>query len=155
GASRKLSAAEPVSRDIPDSGLCWTRRDDSFLEATMATDGVFISYRREETAGFAGRLYDRLVSRFGRERIFMDVEGIDPGVDFVEAIERAVASCRALVVVIGPGWSSVADKNGNRRLDDPQDFVRLETAAALRRSIRVLPVLVNDANMPREEDLPE
>lgn len=121
----------------------------------MAADGIFISYRREESAGFAGRLYDRLVTRFGRERVFMDVEGIDPGTDFVDAIERAVASCRALIVVIGPRWTTVEGRTGKRRLDDPQDFVRLETAAALKRSIRVLPVLVDGAEMPQEADLPD
>lgn len=121
----------------------------------MAADGIFISYRREESAGFAGRLYDRLVTRFGRERVFMDVEGIDPGTDFVDAIESAVASCRALIVVIGPRWTTVEGGTGKRRLDDPQDFVRLETAAALKRSIRVLPVLVDGAEMPQETDLPD
>jgi hypothetical protein len=121
----------------------------------MAADGIFISYRREESAGVAGRLYDRLVARFGRARVFMDVEGIDPGTDFVEAIERAVSSCRALIVIIGPRWTTVRGSDGQRRLDDPRDFVRLETSAALNRGIRVLPVLVDGAAMPREADLPE
>lgn len=116
---------------------------------------VFISYRRDDAAGEAGRLYDRLVARFGRDQVFMDVTGIEPGVDFVSAIDSAVGSCAVLLVVIGPGWASVTDSSGRRRLDDPHDFVRLETGAALRRGIRVIPVLVDHAAMPSAEVLPE
>ncbi|TAN84400.1 MAG: toll/interleukin-1 receptor domain-containing protein, partial [Gallionella sp.] len=117
--------------------------------------GIFISYRREDSAGHAGRLFDRLRERFGKDRVFMDVAGIEPGVDFVEAIDRAVASCDALIVVIGRKWLTCTDAAGNRRLDDPEDFIRLETAAALRREIRVIPVLIQDAATPAEKDLPE
>ena len=92
--------------------------------------GIFISYRREDSAGYAGRLYDRLAGHFGADRVFMDVEGIEPGVDFVDAIESAVASCEVLIVIIGNEWLA-ADAAGKRRLDDPKDFVRIETAAAL------------------------
>ena len=115
--------------------------------------GIFISYRRQDAAGYAGRLYDRLASHFGAERVFMDVEGIEPGLDFVEALERAVASCEVLIVIIGAGWLAT-DNAGKRRLDDPKDFVRIETAAALARHIRVVPVLVDGAVMPRAEELP-
>ena len=118
-----------------------------------AMKGIFISYRRQDAAGYAGRLYDRLVGHFGAERVFMDVEGIEPGLDFVEALERAVASCEVLIVIIGAGWLAT-DKAGKRRLDDPKDFVRIETAAALARHIRVVPVLVDGAVMPRAEELP-
>lgn len=117
-------------------------------------DGIFISYRREDSSGYAGRLYDRLAARFGREHVFMDVEGIDPGTDFIDAIDSAVASCTVLLVLIGPKWLGEDIGNDKRRIDDPHDFVRLETAAALRRKIRVLPVLVNDADMPGEDALP-
>ncbi|WP_199917145.1 toll/interleukin-1 receptor domain-containing protein [Parazoarcus communis] len=117
-------------------------------------DGIFISYRREDSSGYAGRLYDRLAARFGRERVFMDVEGIDPGTDFIDAIDSAVASCTVLLVLIGPKWLGEDIGSDKRRIDDPHDFVRLETAAALRRKIRVLPVLVNDAEMPGEDALP-
>lgn len=117
--------------------------------------GIFISYRREDSAGHAGRLFDRLRERFGKDRVFMDVSGIEPGADFVEAIDSAVGSCDALIVVIGRKWLACADAAGNRRLDDPEDFIRLETAAALRRGIRVIPVLIQDAAMPTEKDLPE
>ena len=115
--------------------------------------GIFISYRRDDAAGYAGRLYDRLAAHFGRDRVFMDVQGIEPGVDFVDAIEGAVASCEVLIVIIGKDWLA-ADAVGKRRLDDPGDFVRIETAAALARNIRVVPVLVDDAEMPRAEQLP-
>src|SRR5574341_1955028 len=117
--------------------------------------GIFISYRREDTAGHAGRLFDRLRARFGRERVFMDVEGIEAGADFVEAIEGAVGSCDVLLAMIGKEWLRCTDRSGRRRLDDPHDFIRLETAAAFRRKVRVIPVLVEDADIPGPDDLPE
>ncbi|MDH5536689.1 MAG: toll/interleukin-1 receptor domain-containing protein [Betaproteobacteria bacterium] len=118
-------------------------------------DGIFISYRRDDSAGYAGRLYDRLASHFGAQRVFMDVEGIEPGVDFIKAIEDAVGSCRVLIVIIGDEWTTATDGTGHRRLDDPNDFIRLETSVALKRGIRVVPVLVGAATMPRAEELPE
>jgi hypothetical protein len=117
-------------------------------------NGVFISYRRDDAPGYAGRLYDRLAAHFGADRVFMDVQGIEPGVDFVEAIERALASCEILIVLIGKDWLA-ADAAGRRRLDDPNDFVRLETATALARGIRVVPVLVEGAAMPSADRLPQ
>ena len=117
--------------------------------------GIFISYRREDTAGHAGRLFDRLREHFGKDRVFMDVAGIEPGVDFAEAIEKAVGSCAVLLVVIGREWSSCTDQSGRRRLDDPNDFVRLEIASALKRTVRVIPVLVEGAVIPAQEVLPD
>src|SRR5512137_1303172 len=96
---------------------------------------IFISYRREESAGHAGRIYDRLREKFGKDRVFMDVSAIEPGVDFVEAIDRAVGSCAVLLVVIGRRWLECTDASDRRRLDDPKDFIRLEVATALRRNI--------------------
>ena len=116
-------------------------------------NGVFISYRRDDAPGYAGRLYDRLAAHFGADRVFMDVQGIEPGVDFVDAIERALSSCEILIVLIGKDWLAT-DVAGRRRLDDPADFVRLETATALARGIRVVPVLVEGAEMPRADLLP-
>lgn len=118
-------------------------------------EGIFISYRREESAGHAGRIYDRLRERFGRERVFMDVSAIEPGVDFIETIDRAVGSCAVLLVVIGRKWLDCSDAAGRRRLDDNADFIRLEVGTALKRNIRVIPVLVQDADMPGEADLPD
>lgn len=116
---------------------------------------IFISYRRDDTEGEAGRLYDDLVRSFHQDSVFMDVSGIDPGVDFRKAIDDNVASCGVLLAVIGPAWGSIRNSNGGRRLDDPNDFVRLEIASALARSIAVIPVLVHEAKMPRPEELPD
>jgi hypothetical protein len=116
---------------------------------------VFISYRRQESSGLAGRLYDRLAARFGDDQVFMDVDTIALGVDFAEVITQAVSSCEVLLAVIGPRWLSATDEDGRRRLDDPDDLVRLEIAAALERDIRVIPILVEGAVMPRRQQLPE
>ena len=115
---------------------------------------IFISYRRDDSAPYAGRLYDRLTARFGKGQVFMDIDQIDPGEDFVEVIERKVGACGIAVVLIGKAWLSTSDAAGRRRLDDPEDFVRLEVAAALQRNIKVLPVLVGGATMPRMQQLP-
>jgi hypothetical protein len=115
---------------------------------------IFISYRRDDAAGHAGRLSDALEARFGRDHVFRDVDDIRPGQDFVQTLEKALARCEALIVVIGREWLSIADTDGRRRLDDPQDYVRLEIATALKRGIAVLPVLLEDADMPSAADLP-
>ncbi len=116
---------------------------------------IFISYRREDSAGHTGRLFDRLREHFGKDHVFMDVAGIEPGVDFVEAIDQAVGSCDAFIVVIGKQWLNVTDAEGRRRIDNPEDFIRLELATALRRNIRVIPVLVQGAVAPSSGNLPE
>ena len=116
---------------------------------------IFISYRRDDCAGHAGRLYDRLRDHFGPDHIFRDIDTIEPGQDFVDAIETAVGSCPAVVVLIGKQWASIKDAEGRRRLDNPEDFVRLEVAAALKRKVRVVPVLLQGAAMPASTDLPE
>jgi tetratricopeptide (TPR) repeat protein len=115
---------------------------------------IFISYRRQETAWPAGRLYDVLVEHFPAEQVFKDVDNIEPGEDFVERITAAVGSCDVLLVLIGPQWLTFTDENGQRRLDDPGDFVRLEIETALTRKIRVIPILVDGAKMPRANELP-
>lgn len=118
--------------------------------------GVFINYRRGDAKSEAGRLFDWLSRYFGKDQVFMDVSGsIEPGLEFDTVIEKAVSSCDALIVVIGKEWLTAADEKGKRRLDDPNDFVRLEVAAALRRDIRVIPVLVQGAAMPDEGSLPD
>jgi hypothetical protein len=115
---------------------------------------IFISYRREDAEGQAGRLFDDLVMHFGEDSVFMDVAGLEPGRDFRRAIDEQVASCGVLLAVIGKSWFDAKDESGRRRLDDPMDFVRLETASALKRDIPVIPVLVRGANVPRAEQLP-
>lgn len=117
--------------------------------------GIFISYRREDAAGHAGRLYDRLRERFGTDAVFMDVTAIEAGTDFVQAIERAVGSCDVLLAVIGHAWLSCTDAGGRPRLEDTDDFVRLEIAAALQRQVRLIPVLIDGATMPSAEVLPD
>jgi hypothetical protein len=117
--------------------------------------GIFISYRREDSGGHAGRLFDRLRSHFGNDRVFMDVTRIEPGEDFVEAIDRAVGSCDVLLAVIGRQWLTCTDETGRRRLDNPNDLLRLETATALKRNVRVVPVLTQGAKTPSTEVLPE
>lgn len=116
---------------------------------------IFVSYRRDDARGDAGRLTDNLKLHFGDKQIFRDVEAIEAGVDFVEAINNAVSQCAALLAIVGPNWLKATDSEGRRRLDDPNDFVRLEIAVALQRNIRVVPVLVGGAVMPKAEDLPQ
>lgn len=115
---------------------------------------IFISYRRDDAAGHAGRLYDQLVEDFGETHVFMDVDAIDPGADFVERIEAAVGAADAFIAVIGRNWTTARDGSGARRLEDPNDYVRREIGAALRRDIAVIPVLVSGAAMPSAADLP-
>ena len=116
---------------------------------------LFINYRREDTAPYAGRLYDRLIAHFGEDQVFIDIDQIEPGEDFVEVINRKVGTCDIAIVAIGRNWLGATDASGKRRLDDEEDFVRMEIVAALQRNIRVIPVLVGGARMPRKQDLPE
>lgn len=115
-----------------------------------ALASVFISYRREDAAGHAGRLCDRLNQQFGGQRVFMDVEDIQPGQHFADAIGRTLDGCAALLVVMGPRWLDLL----RQRASHPEDFVRLEVAAALARGIAVIPVLVGGAVMPSGDALP-
>lgn len=119
-----------------------------------ASGSIFISYRRSDSIAEAGRVYDKLVEAFGSERIFKDVDNIPYGADFVDYLDQAVAQCDVLIPLIGRSWLTVADSHGNRRLDDPNDFVRIEIASALKRDILVLPVLIGGATMPGPSDLP-
>ena len=116
---------------------------------------VFISYRREDVEGHAGRLFQDLTAQFGKDAVFMDVAAIEPGRDFRRIIDQQVASCGVLLAMIGKGWLDAKNEKGLRRLDEPTDFVRLETASALKRDIPVIPVLVHGGKMPRAEDLPD
>ncbi|HEY5729800.1 MAG TPA: toll/interleukin-1 receptor domain-containing protein, partial [Anaerolineales bacterium] len=89
---------------------------------------IFISYRRADSAGYAGRIYDRLSTHFGKDAIFMDVDTIQAGVDFVEVLENAVQSCDVVVVLINRQWLNIKDEAGKQRLDNPRDFVHIEIA---------------------------
>jgi len=114
---------------------------------------IFICYRREDSSGHAGRLYDRLGARFGDD-VFMDIDAIGPGVDYARLIDETIDTVEAVIVVIGHQWLSSTDANGSRRLDDPEDLVRQEISVALARGVLVIPVLVQGAVLPEPEDLP-
>ena len=115
---------------------------------------IFMSYRREDTAFPAGWLYDRLASHFGRDQVFKDIDSIELGDDFIEVITTAVGSCDVLLALIGDQWLTITGQDGRRRLDNPDDFVRLEIEAALTRNVRVIPIVVDAAQMPRADELP-
>jgi hypothetical protein len=120
------------------------------------TGKIFLSYRREDTAGFAQALFGRLEQSFPAESLFMDVAGgIGAGQDFVRVLEEQVGACDAMLVLIGPDWLTVADEAGRRRLENPEDFVRVEVGSALKFGKRVIPVLVQKTEMPRADALPE
>jgi hypothetical protein len=116
---------------------------------------VFISYRRGESAGHAGRIHDRLKSEFGSELLFMDVDAIPLGAKFLMVLREEVAQCDVLLALIGPGWLDARDEKGERRLDSENDFLRIEIAAALRRNIPVIPILLDGAKVPRADQLPQ
>ena len=120
----------------------------------MPATRIFLSYRREDSAGEAGRLSDRLAQELGSGSVFMDVDGIPLGTDFVKRLTAEVASCDVLVAVIGSKWLDIRDDEGNRRLDDSNDFVRVEIAAALQRDIPVIPILLDGTKIPRADRLP-
>jgi hypothetical protein len=116
---------------------------------------IFISYRRAESEGYVGRLYDNLLQHFDKKEIFLDVGTIKPGEDFVSIIANVVGSCDVLIAVIGPRWLEIRDKNGKRRLESANDYVRLEIATALARNILVVPALIEGASMPDAKELPK
>ena len=113
-----------------------------------------ISYRRDDSEGEAGRLGDDLAEIFHEESVFMDVNAIQPGRDFRKAIDESIHKCSVLLAIVGHGWLDSKDRSGQKRLDDANDFVRLEIASALKRDIPVIPVLLRGAKMPRAEQLP-
>jgi TIR domain len=116
---------------------------------------IFLNYRREDAADAAGRLSDALAAHFGTGHVFMDIDAIEPGVDFEEVVNEAVGKCDVLIAVIGRHWLTVVDHRGRRRLDNPDDYVRMELQAALDRNVRVIPVLVQGVDMPSSDDLPD
>ena len=117
---------------------------------------IFISYRRSDSADVMGRIVDRLELDFGEEKIFKDVDDIEAGVDFRQSIANAVQACDVVLAIIGDKWLEVRDgESGQRRIDKPNDFVRVELETALKRDIRVIPVLVRGTVMPSADQLPE
>lgn len=128
---------EPESSDAPRSPL------------------IFVSYRREDSADVAGRIYDRLIGSFGREAVFKDVDNIPLGVNYKTHLENVVNQCSHLLAIIGRQWTTIVDEQGKRRLEKPTDFVRIEIEAALKRDIPVIPLLVQGAKMPDLDKLPD
>ena len=136
-------------------GLAYTLVTSSCILWRFDLRAIFISYRREDTQGEAGRLFDELAMAFGERNVFMDVDAIQPGRDFRKAIEESVQQCSVLLCMIGQEWATCSGAAGVSRLADTNDFVRVEIAHALRRDIPVIPVLVRGAQMPQAEQLPE
>ena len=126
-----------------------------FETEALSGPHIFLSYRRDDSSGYAGHLYERLTERFGQPNVFMDIDSLAPGVDFLEAIHQTLDGCDTVLVLIGRGWLDASDREGLRRLENPNDFVRLEIEAALSGNHRVIPVLVSGAEMPLESELPE
>lgn len=117
--------------------------------------GIFISYRRKDSAGSTGRLHDRLCLEFGKEEIFIDVEDIPVGQPFVEYIKQQVRACSVVLVIIGPQWTTMPDASGKPRIHNPDDVVHLEIATALQERKPIIPVLVEQATMPQPHELPQ
>ena len=149
--------ARPVQQVRDQSGGAAAtppQRDSS--TAAQSKSGVFISYRRDDKRDFARGLYERLARHLGEQQIFMDVDSIDLGVDFTEVVNQRLAQCSVMLVVIGTNWLDCVDSGGRRRLDNPDDLVRLEVETALARpSVRVIPILVDGASAPESTGLPE
>ena len=116
---------------------------------------IFLCYRRDDFGGYAGHIQDRLEQEFGKDLLFMDVDNIPIGRDFIKVLNDEVAQCEVLLAVIGRNWLDARDEQKSRRLDNASDFVRIEIGAALRRNILVVPVLVDGARMPDASRLPD
>jgi DNA polymerase len=116
---------------------------------------IFINYRRQDSEGYVGRLYDRLLQYFSKDDLFIDVDSIPPGMDFVTALDEAVSACDVFIAVIGAHWLTITDEQGERRLDQWNDFVRVEIASAIKQNKLIIPVLVAGGKMPPPAKLPE
>jgi TIR domain len=116
--------------------------------------GIFISYRHTDALPHARLLQINLRERFPKAPVFMDLDSIEVGVDFAKVIGDAIKACGVMVVLIGPQWATLTNEEGRRRLDEPDDYVRFEVRTALRRGVRIIPVLVEGARPPRPQELP-
>ena len=116
---------------------------------------IFVSYRRADAAGYAGRVFDALRREFGDRTVFRDVDTIESGTRFPTTIARELAECRIFIPIIGPGWVIARDVNGKRRLDNSEDWVHVEVATALKRGVCIVPVTVDGALMPLPDELPD
>ena len=136
-----------------EAALLYYKANSGQHGSTMS--GIYLSYRRMEAAAYAGRLFDHLNRHFGPDSVFMDIGSIASGQDFAQVIESALNACDVVLVLIGSTWTTSTGQDGRRRLDDPKDWVRLEVAAALRRNVLVVPVLIDGARIPDPASLPE
>jgi hypothetical protein len=149
--SRSVSASPPRAGLDSDPNPERRRKQSG---ASKTTRRIFLCYRRHDSGPIVGRIYDRLARDFGEANVFKDIDNIPFGVDFVEYLDGEVQKCDVVFVVIGPQWLEQAASD-SARLEDPNDFVRIEIASALRRTIPVVPILVDGAQMPRADELPE
>jgi hypothetical protein len=142
----KTAKLDDISRPVPA---------ETHVPEAESRRSLFVCYRRDDAPDAAGRIYDSLTDAFGRESVFMDIDNIPLGVNFVSYIGQQLQHCAAVLVIIGRDWTAIRDDEGRRRIDTPTDHVRVEIATALKQSIPVIPVLVQNAVMPRPADLPE
>lgn len=147
-----IVAAEPEYQDAQQ--LLTRARHEQAIAELRAEGRIFVSYRRDDSAYPSGWLFDKLAQHFGPEQVFKDIDSIQLGDDFVEVVTAAVERCDVLLALIGRRWLTITDEDGRRRLDNPSDFVRLEIEAAITRNVRIIPILVDGARMPRADDLP-
>src|SRR5688572_631261 len=153
GASSASANGDRI-RNATDSCYCGGPRRIMSAHRNPMAPRVFVSYRRDDSAGDAGRLADYLHRRFGAAHVFLDIDTIEPGADFVRVLQQSLQQTAVMLVIIGPRWTTLAGADGLPRLHNPADFVRMEVEAALSRDIPVVPVLVQGATLPRKEDLP-
>ena len=136
-------------------GALDAKPEQSFAVTSTEEKHLFLCYRREDTQDIAGRLHDRLVAKYGPECVFMDIDSVPLGIDFVEHVAEQIRKCSAVIVMIGKQWQTIKDKKRRRRLDIEDDLVRAEIRAALQQNIPVIPVTVQNAAMPQGETLPD
>ena len=149
--THQLRLAE--SGGLPPQSAPTRPHTDKGGKGGVKSSDIFVSYRRKDSMHFSGWLGERLINNFGADRVFIDRDALGPGADFPEAITDAVASCRVLLAIIGPDWLTATDELG-RRIENADDFVRLEIEEALARNVPIIPILVDDTAMPRRQDLP-
>jgi hypothetical protein len=140
--------SEPISPETRD------RPDEMGNLPNHASHGIFLSYRREDSAPYARSLQIELKQRFPATQVFLDLDSIEAGLDFAQVIQRAISSSAVLVALIGRQWTTIVDEEGRRRLDNPDDYVRYEIQTALELGRRVIPVLVDGAKPLQQKDLP-
>ena len=157
GTRQHSTATDKTTKDFSQWNLPVAKASLSASNAPkkLSSKKIFLSYRREDSADATGRIYDHLAERYERTSIFKDVDSIPFGVDFRKHLRTVIETCEVVLVIIGDRWLMIPDGSGQRRLDDPADFVRIEVESALQRDIPIVPVLVNGATMPRPQDLPE